>query len=146
MTSVEFVVPGLTVPQEQPISAGPSAEVDLTARGRALADQAIDEMIAEIRLRASRHLLDRGLRISLPYFDDRRLSLRYWSFTVTPKGRILFVPSFLVLAVERELTRAQQARDLTPSTRAHLLRGLATLGEAFLIDPQARLRAEIPSR
>ncbi len=70
-------------------------------------------MIAELDLRASRHQLDRGLRLSLPYFDDRRLSLRYWSFTVIPKGRILFVPAFVVLAVEREIERVQAQREFT---------------------------------
>jgi hypothetical protein len=111
--------------------AGAWVEPDPVARGRALAQLALEEMIAEIKRRAERHLLDRGLRVSLPYFDDRRMALRYWEFTVIPKGRILFVPAFVVLAAEREVPRAQATREFTPTTRQHLLNGLHQLAAAF---------------
>jgi hypothetical protein len=146
MAAVDLMLPKTGASQDTAPFSESTAEDDLTRRGRALAHQAVEEMIAEIQLRASRHLLDRGLRISLPYFDDRRLSLRYWAFTVTPKGRIMFVPSFVVLAVEREIERVTVARELTPTTRTHLLDGLRGLGNAFRTDPYANLKSDIPLR
>jgi hypothetical protein len=131
------------MPQETGVLPGSTAEDDLIRRGRSLAHLAVDEMVAEIQLRASRHLLDRGLRISVPYFDDRRLSLRYWAFTVIPKGRILFVPAFVVLAIDREVERARSSREFTPSTRAHLLEMLLKVGDAFRRDPYANLNPAI---
>jgi hypothetical protein len=122
------------------------AEEDLILRGRALAHLAIDEMIAELDLRASRHQLDRGLRISLPYFDDRRLSLRYWSFTVIPTGRIMFVPAFVVVAVEREVDRVQAQHEFTDSTRTHLLEGLHQLASAFRSGAADNRRSDLPVR
>lgn len=115
----------------EPAFASLGPEDDMVARGRALSNLAIEEMISELRLRAERHLLDRGLRLSLPYFDDRRLALRYWSFTVIPNSRILFVPAFVVLAAERETERIRSCRELTPSTRDHLLEGMRMLERAF---------------
>ncbi len=114
-------------------------EPDRVARGRALARLAAEELIDEIKLRAARHLLDRGLRVSVPYFDDRRLALRYWEFTVIPQGRILFVPAFVVLAAEREIARVRAATEFNPTTREHLLDGLHRLARAFATStPESR--------
>ena len=137
MAAVDLALPAAITREElvRPL-ARTRAEEDLVLRGRSLARLAIEEMIAELDLRASRHQLDRGLRISLPYFDDRRQSLRYWSFTVIPKGRILFVPAFVVLAVEREIERVQAQREFTESTRTHLLDNLIQLAAPFRSRPQ----------
>jgi hypothetical protein len=121
-------------------------ELDRIARGRALAWMATEELIDEIKTRAARHLLDRGLRVSMPYFDDRRLALRYREFTVIPQGRILFVPAFVVVAAEREIARVQAATEFNPTTRDHLLEGLQRLASAFgsstpegrVVDPGTR--------
>lgn len=101
------------------------------ARGRTLAQLAVEELIEEIRRRAADHQLDRGLRLSFPYYDDRRLTLRRRDFTVIPRGRILFVPAFVVIAVEREITRVIGDRQYTDTTRAHLLGLLEMLRAAF---------------
>jgi hypothetical protein len=143
MAAVDLMLLRTGMPQETGVLPGSTAEDDLIRRGRSLAHLAVDEMVAEIQLRASRHLLDRGLRISVPYFDDRRLSLRYWAFTVIPKGRILFVPAFVVLAIDREVERARSSREFTPSTRAHLLGMLLKVGDAFRRDPYANLNPAI---
>jgi len=143
MAAVDLMLPTIGMPQETAVLPDSTAEDDLIRRGRSLANLAVDEMVAEIQLRASRHLLDRGLRISVPYFDDRRLSLRYWAFTVIPKGRILFVPAFVVLAIDREVERARSSREFTPSTRAHLLEMLLKVGDAFRRDPYANLNPAI---
>jgi hypothetical protein len=101
-------------------------------RGRDLAHRAVDELIDEIWRRAAAHHLDRGLRLSLPYFDDRQMSLRWRDFTVIPRGRILFVPAFVVLAAEQEIARVGRDPRYTDSTREHLVGLLLRLREAFL--------------
>jgi hypothetical protein len=101
------------------------------ARGRELAHAAVEELIEELWRRAANHQLDRGVRLSLPYYDDRQLSLRWRDFTVIPRGRILFVPAFVVVAAEREIERVRKDRQFTDSTRYHLLGLLERLRQAF---------------
>jgi len=102
-------------------------------RGRELAGRAVEEIIEEMWRRAARHQLDRGVRLSFPFYDDHRLSLRWREFTVIPRGRILFVPAFVVLAAEREIERVRQDRQYSESTRLHLVELLERLGAAFAI-------------
>jgi len=102
-------------------------------RGRELASRAVDEIIEEMWRRSARHQLDRGVRLSFPYYDDRRLSLRWRDFTVIPRGRILFVPAFVVIAAEREIERVRLDRQLSESTREHLVVLLGRLRHAFLL-------------
>jgi len=108
-----------------------STEEDIVARGHDLAQAAVDELIDELWRRARSHLLDRGIRLSLPYYDDRQLSLRWRDFTVIPRGRILFVPAFVVVAAEREIERVRKDRQFTDSTRRHLIGLLEKLRLAF---------------
>lgn len=131
--SAESIAAPLPVSTEESFAAQRRTRVELDAivRGRALAHLAAEEMIAEIKLCAARHLLDRGLRLSLPYFDDRRMAVRHWEFTITPKGRILFVPAFVVLAAEREIVRVRTQREFTETTRSQLLTELQLLAAAF---------------
>jgi hypothetical protein len=105
---------------------------DARERGQQLAGRMVEGLIEEIQRRAGRHQLDRGLRLSFPYFDDRRLSLRWRDFTVIPRGRILFVPAFVVLAADREIERVWQDRQYTDTTRQHLIDLLIRLRGAFL--------------
>jgi hypothetical protein len=104
---------------------------DTVSRGKDLAESAVDELIQELFRRAAAHQLDRGVRLSFPYYDDRRLSLRWRDFTVIPRGRILFVPAFVVVAAEREIERVRKDRQLTDSTRRHLVGLLERLRRAF---------------
>ncbi len=101
------------------------------ARGRELAQAAADELIEELWRRAANHQLDRGVRLSFPYFDDRRQSLRWREFTVIPPGRIMFVPAFVVIAAEREIERVEADRQYTETTRRHLVELLGMLRHAF---------------
>jgi hypothetical protein len=109
-----------------------STVANVVARGRDLAQGAADELIGELWRRAAAHQLDRGVRLSFPYYDDRQLSLRWRDFTVIPRGRILFVPAFVVVAAEREIERVQKDRQYTDSTRRHLLELLEKLRQAFV--------------
>ena len=111
--------------------AGMQPAEEIVDRGRTLARLAVEELIEEVQRRAAGHQLDRGLRLSLPFYDDRRLTLRRRDFTVIPRGRILFVPAFVVIAVEREMARVIEDRQYADSTRTHLLGLLGMLRAAF---------------
>ena len=109
-----------------------STPEDRVARGQDLALRAVDELLDELWRRAANHQLDRGVRLSLPFFDDRRQSLRWRDFTVIPPGRIMFVPAFVVIAAEREIGRVQADRQYTETTRRHLIEVLGVLRQAFV--------------
>jgi hypothetical protein len=103
----------------------------LINQGRALARYQTEEIIATIRRRADANDLNRGLSISLPYFDDQDLELRQYPFTVIPPGRIMFVPAFVVRAVRDERVKVAQDTRLNASTRKYLLAELKRLELAF---------------
>ncbi len=105
---------------------------DSIARGQDLALRAVDELIEELWRRAASHQLDRGVRLSFPFYDDRRQSLRWRDFTVIPPGRIMFVPAFVVIAAEREIDRVRADRQYTEITRQHLVEVLGILRQAFV--------------
>jgi hypothetical protein len=75
--------------------------------------------------------LNRGLSLSLPYFDDQRLQVRTLDFEVVPAGRIMFVPGFVVRAAREEAAKVAQDTRLSLSTRRHLLAELQMLEQAF---------------
>jgi hypothetical protein len=103
----------------------------LVNQGRALARYQTQEIIKTIRRRASSQALNRGLSLSLPYFDDQELRLKTRDFEVVPGGRIMFVPAFVVRAARQEQVKVAQDTRLDPATRKHLLAELQTLEKAF---------------
>ncbi|MFN8595716.1 MAG: hypothetical protein U0559_05990 [Anaerolineae bacterium] len=103
----------------------------LINQGRALARRETLDVIATIKQRAEQHELNRGLSLSLPYFDDQTLALELDNFEVIPAGRIMFVPAFVVRAVLDEQAKVSEDTRLSASTRKHLLAELKMLGEAF---------------
>jgi hypothetical protein len=100
-------------------------------RGRELARLQLEEMIDKIRRRALASALNRGLSLSLPYFDDGSGEMCWREILIIPRGRCLFVPAFVVLAARAEAERVNKDTCLTISTKAHLLELLHTLEEAF---------------
>jgi hypothetical protein len=78
--------------------------------------------------------LNRGLSLSLPYFDDQVLAMKMRDFEVIPAGRIMFVPAFVVRAARLEQAKAGQDTRLSVSTRKHLLIELKMLEEVFITD------------
>jgi hypothetical protein len=104
----------------------------LVNQGRALACYQTGEIIRLIQKRAAAHDLNRGLSLSLPYFDDQMLTIRLYGFTVIPAGRIMFVPAFVVRASREEQAKVAQDTRLNPSTRKYLLQQLSLLEGAFL--------------
>jgi hypothetical protein len=101
------------------------------SRGRDLARLGVEEVIAEVSRRATSGRLNRGLSLSLPYFDDASLELRHREIVVVPRGRVLFVPAFVVLACEREAAAVRRDPTLDGSTREHLAEALERLAAAF---------------
>ena len=103
----------------------------LVNQGRALARYLTREITATIQRRAAANDLNRGLSLSLPYFDDQTLEMKTHNFDVIPAGRIMFVPAFVVLAVRKELVKVEQDTRLNRSTRKHLSDVLRLLVDAF---------------
>ena len=104
----------------------------LINQGRALARYQNSEIIHIIKHRAAAHDLNRGLSLSLPYFDDQELEMKTHDFEVIPAGRIMFVPAFVVRAACEEQAKVAQDTRLDPSTRKHLLEELSFLEQAFV--------------
>ncbi len=92
-------------------------------------------MVVKIRRRGSEHRLDRGLSLSLPFFDDAAGEIRWRHIEVIPRGRIPFVPAFVAQAIDREAAQVRQ-EALSETTRAHLLSLLETIRRAFSV-PEA---------
>jgi hypothetical protein len=107
-------------------------------QGRALARYTTGEIIQTIKHRAATHDLNRGLSLSLPYFDDQSLEIKTHDFTVIPAGRIMFLPAFVVRAADEEQAKVAQDTRLSPSTRRHLLAELKTLENAFIAPAKGR--------
>ena len=103
----------------------------LVNQGRALAIYQTQAIIARIKERADSGNLNRGLSLSLPYFDDQFLRLDVSKFEVIPAGRIMFVPAFVVRAVQQEEVKVSQDTRFNPSTRKHLLHLLELFQQAF---------------
>ena len=103
----------------------------LVNQGRALAVYQAKAIVTRIKERASSGNLNRGLSLSLPYFDDQELRVDVTNFEVIPAGRIMFVPAFVVRAVQQEEVKVSQDTRYNPSTRKHLLHLLDLLEQAF---------------
>jgi len=100
-------------------------------QGRELARLQVQEMIRKIHARAKGQRLNRGLTVSLPYFDDAAQELRWREVVIIPRGRIPFVPAFVVIAARQEVDRIGTDGRLSESTRAHLVEQLETLARSF---------------
>jgi hypothetical protein len=113
----------------------------LVNQGRALARYQTKEIIRTIKHRAAANDLNRGLSLSLPYFDDQRLEIDTLHIQVIPAGRIMFVPAFVVRAAREEQVKVAQDTRLNPSTRKYLLDELVLLERAFDVPPSGRRAA-----
>jgi hypothetical protein len=103
----------------------------LINQGRALARFQTHEIITTVKRRAAGDDLNRGLSLSLPYFDDQALEMKRRDFDIIPAGRIMFIPALVVFAARKELAKVEQDTRLDRSTRKHLLDVLRMLEEAF---------------
>jgi len=103
----------------------------LINQGRALGRFKVGEIIKTINERAANNNLNRGLSLSLPFFDDQGLKMSTLAFEVIPAGRIMFVPAFVVRAARQEEVKVAQDTRLSISTRNHLRAQLKMLEDAF---------------
>lgn len=103
----------------------------LINQGRALARYKTNEIITTIKERSRNGSLNRGLSLSMPYFDDQELKMQVINFEVIPAGRIMFIPAFVVRAAREEAAKRIQDTRFNQSTRKHLLAGLKILEDAF---------------
>jgi hypothetical protein len=103
----------------------------LINQGRALARYETREIINTIKARAAHNDLNRGLSLSLPYFDDQELAMALEGFEVIPQGRIMFLPAFVVKASRGQQAKVADDTRLSPSTRNHLIHELKMLEVAF---------------
>jgi hypothetical protein len=101
-------------------------------QGRALALYHTGEIVQTIRARSAANDLNRGLSVSLPYFDDQALQMKSLEIEVIPAGRIMFVPAFVVRAMREEQAKVAQDTRMNKSTRKYLLNELKILEQAFL--------------
>lgn len=106
----------------------------LVNQGRALASYQAKEIIQTIKRRAAANDLNRGLSLSLPYFNDQKLDTDTYFFEVIPAGRIMFVPAFVVRAAREQEVKVAQDTRFNASTRRHILDQLRMLDKAF--EPQ----------
>jgi hypothetical protein len=113
-------------------SVGPGViQEDRIRVGQALAQIELDEIIGKTKRWAKAGQLNRGLRLTLPFFDDQTMEIRWRDLEIVPRGRIPFVPAFVVIAARQEGERVSREKDMTPTTRAHLLGQLRALELAF---------------
>ena len=105
---------------------------DLVKQGQASAVGQMREIIARLKVKAAAHELDRGLSLSLPFFDDRKMEMSLYDFEVIQVGRIPFDPRCVVMATRAERSKVANAVYLSNTTRKHLLAELSMLEEAFL--------------
>jgi hypothetical protein len=103
----------------------------LVNQGRALARHQTRGIIRAIQERVNAQSLNRGLSLSLPYFDDQALKIETHNFVIIPAGRIMFVPAFVVRAALEEQAKIAQDTRFSHSTRTHLMTELQMLGGAF---------------
>ncbi len=100
-------------------------------QGRALPRYQTREIIRIIQERAAANDLNRGLHLSMPFFDDQDLKMKIHPIEVIPAGRIMFVPAFVVRAAREEMAKVAQDTRLNSSTRNHLLDEIGKLEMAF---------------
>ncbi len=103
----------------------------LINQGRALANFKTAEIISGIKERVEKQSLNRGLSVTLPYFDDQTLVMDKSNLEIIPAGRIMFIPAFVVRASRGEQAKVAQDTRLNASTRRHLLAQLKNLELAF---------------
>ncbi len=103
----------------------------LINQGRLLANYRTAQIVWEIKDRAEKQSLNRGLSVSLSYFDDQDLAMHLSNIEIIPAGRIMFIPAFVVRAVRGEQVKVAQDTRLNASTRKHLLSQLEILETAF---------------
>jgi hypothetical protein len=101
-------------------------------QGRALARCKTERIIKAILERVEKGTLNRGLSISLPFYDDQELRMNQVELEIIPAGRIVFKPVFVLRAARLEHAKVSQDTRLNASTRKYLLHELELLEQTFI--------------
>ena len=101
-------------------------------QGRVLARCNTEQIIKAILERVEKGTLNRGLSISLPFYDDQKLRMNQVELEVIPAGRIVFKPVFVLRAAQLEHAKVSQDTRLNASTRKYLLHELEMLEQTFI--------------
>jgi hypothetical protein len=117
-------------PREIAAPVAPSDD-EVTRWARLQAHQSLEMIVGKVWRRARSRTLDRGLSLTLPYFDDGAMEMRQLEMEVIPRGRVMFVPAFVVMAARREMERVASASSMTEGTRRHLIELLGILEHEF---------------
>jgi len=107
-------------------------------QGRALAKYKTMQMIHTIQERVKKGLLNRGLSLSLPYYDDQQLCMLETGMEIIPAGRIMFKNVFVMRAAQLEHAKVTQDTRMNASTRKYLLKELDLLEQTF-VTPQEKV-------
>ena len=110
--------------------------------GPAIANRRTQEIISGIKQRAAANTLNRGFGLSLPYYDDRSLSIKTYDFEVIPRGRVAFEAFYVMWVSRDEQEKVAQNMDLSPSSRKNLLAELKDLELAFEVPSARRYRRQ----
>ena len=108
-------------------------------QGRALAQYKTHQIIQTIQDRVAKGTLNRGLMITLPYYNDQDLCMAETNLEVVPAGRISFKPVFVVRAVSLEYAKVAQDTRFNSSTRKYLLKELEMFEQVFLNSSQTQI-------
>ena len=103
----------------------------LVNQGHALARCYTQQIITKIHAGVEKGEFNRGLQLSLPYFEINDLSIHLYPINVIPKGRIMFISEFVVLAMQLTAWKVQQDPQINTSSRRHLLAQLASIENSF---------------
>ncbi len=103
----------------------------LVNQGYALARCYTARIITRMQARAAAGTLNRGFRLSLPYFEIADLSMHLYPLEVIPDGRYMFSPAFVVRAMRLAVAKVRRDTHVSFSSRRHLLAQLESIGNAF---------------
>jgi hypothetical protein len=104
-------------------------------QARALAWHQTGDIIRVVKERSAAGDLNRGLSLSLPYFDDQELTIKNRDFMVIPYGRMSFAPAMVIGAAQDQIIQVIRESSLSPATRIHLIRQLRRIEGAFRSNP-----------
>jgi len=106
----------------------------LIEQGRALADYYTLQIIDDVRRDWRGGRITRGLTLFIPYLDERHYRMKKYQVVVTPVGRILFRPEFVVGACRVAQQHVRKDTALSQATRWQLLSQLDTISQAFEVE------------
>lgn len=131
MGGIESTMAGARLTGAESVDERSPATAEAARRGRALARLELEEIVAKTKHWAATGRLNRGLRLSLPYFDDGAAEMRWLDLEIVPPGRVMFVPAFVVLAAHHGAQNIRRDVKLNDSTREHVLGLLRDIQQAF---------------